>query len=250
MDTIIYAHRGASKEAPENTMPAFELAFKQGAQGIETDVQLTKDQIPVLIHDEKVNRTSNYKGYVKDFTYQELSQLDFGSWHSSKYKGATIITLDSFLEWIQHKPLWINIELKTNVFEYKGIEDIVLERIKKYNVYDRTVCSSFNPNTIMRLHDQDPNLETALLTKQKIRNLEYVLQKMGSHSFHTKYRNLSERLVNNCKTHQIPLRIYTVNKPSHLIRCFHLGVTGIFTDLPALALEYKKIVKETNKHHS
>ncbi|MEQ6388002.1 glycerophosphodiester phosphodiesterase [Bacillaceae bacterium S4-13-58] len=246
MKTIIFAHRGASKEAPENTMPAFELGYEQGAQGIETDVQLTKDRVPVLIHDEKINRTSNYKGYVKDFTYQELSQLDFGSWHSSKYKGASIITLDSFLEWAQHKSLLINIELKTNVLEYEGIEEIVLDRINHYDMFNRTVCSSFNPNTIKRLHHLDPRLEIALLTKQKLKNLDSTLHKIGSRAFHTKYRNLSESLVKACKSHKIPLRIYTVNNPAHMIRCFHLGVTGIFTDLPALALEYKKIVEETN----
>lgn len=82
MTTKIIAHRGASKLAPENTMYAFELAYNLGAEGIETDVQLTKDNIPVLIHDETVRRTTNSNGYVKDFTFEELSTLDAGSWFS------------------------------------------------------------------------------------------------------------------------------------------------------------------------
>ncbi len=112
MAPIIYAHRGASKAAPENTMPAFELAAKQGADGIETDVQLTKDQIPVLIHDENVRRTTDGIGFVQDYTYKELQELDAGSWFSSTYSNTTIPTLDQLLAWNKKKKLKLNIELK------------------------------------------------------------------------------------------------------------------------------------------
>lgn len=110
--TKIIAHRGSSALAPENTMAAFELAYEQGAEGIETDVHLTKDNIPVLIHDENVKRTTNSTGYIKDYTFDQLKQFDAGSWFSVKYAGSTIISLEEFLNWFQDKALCLNIELK------------------------------------------------------------------------------------------------------------------------------------------
>src|SRR5690625_7581403 len=115
MSNAIFAHRGASKYAPENTMAAFKFAYELGAEGIETDVQLTKDNIPVLIHDERVKRTTNGTGYIKDLTWNQVKQLDAGSWFSKKFTGAGIISLDEFLQWIQFKPLYLNIELKNKI---------------------------------------------------------------------------------------------------------------------------------------
>src|SRR5690625_1608942 len=144
MSNAIFAHRGASKYAPENTMAAFKFAYELGAEGIETDVQLTKDNIPVLIHDERVKRTTNGTGYIKDLTWSQVKQLDAGSWFSKKFTGTGIISLDEFLQWIQFKPLYLNIELKNNRIAYKHIESIVFERIAHYKLIEITILINFN----------------------------------------------------------------------------------------------------------
>lgn len=95
--TQIIAHRGASKFAPENTLAAFKLAEKMGADGIELDIHLTKDQIPVIIHDEDIKRTTNGRGFVQKYTYKELQQFDAGSWFSERFSDERILSLEEFL---------------------------------------------------------------------------------------------------------------------------------------------------------
>ncbi len=129
MATNIFAHRGASGYAPENTMAAFQLAYWQGADGIETDVHLTKDNIPVLMHDERVNRTTDGSGFIQGYTLHQLKQLDTGSWFSPKFTGSRVVTLDEFLVWIRDKALYLNIELKNNKIDYKNLETIVYDKI-------------------------------------------------------------------------------------------------------------------------
>lgn len=222
-------------------MPAFELAYQIGADGIETDVQLTKDGIPVLIHDEMLNRTTNGTGFVHDYTLKELKKLDAGSWFSQKYANSRLVTLSEFLEWIKDKPLQLNIELKNNVIDYKHLEKIVYDYLVNYNLVDRTVISSFNPTSIKRFKKIAPEIRTAFLTSQRIRNLMHYMRDIGATSLHAKYRLISSRLINHCHKHHYAVRVYTVNQPGRMMRCFKLGCDAIFTDVPHVALEYKEL---------
>ncbi|MDL4840723.1 glycerophosphodiester phosphodiesterase [Aquibacillus sp. LR5S19] len=237
MNTIVYAHRGASKLAPENTMPAFELAYQLDADGIETDVQLTKDRVPVLIHDENVRRTTNGTGFVQDYTFKELQQLDAGSWFSSQYINTSIISLDEFLRWIKDKNLKLNIELKNNVIEYKDLEDIVYNLLKSYQVLDRTVISSFNSKSIKRFNKIDPNVTTAYLTSQKIVDLIPFAKSKGASGLHIKNRILSKSLLDKAKESNLYVSVWTVNRPTQMMRCYKLGCKAIFTDVPHVAKE-------------
>lgn len=245
--TLIYAHRGASKLAPENTMPAFELARAAGADGIETDVQLTKDQIPVLIHDENLRRTTNGTGFVQDYTYAQLRLLDAGSWFSPKFSDIYIVTLDEFLRWFRDQPMFLNVELKTNVIEYKNIERIVYESLKRYHVLERTVISSFNPDSLIRMKEINPAVETAFLTSTKMRNLPQYAKSLDCDSLHVKHRLLDKKLVKRCHKENLNLRIYTVNRPPMMKKCFQLGVNGIFTDVPHQAIEYRDLHRKGSK---
>ncbi|GGF08684.1 glycerophosphoryl diester phosphodiesterase [Halobacillus andaensis] len=238
--TLIYAHRGASKLAPENTMPAYQLASESGADGIEIDVQLTKDRIPVLIHDENVRRTTNGTGFVQEYTLDYIKKLDAGSWFSTKFSDCSIVTLEEFLCWFKFKPMVLNVELKTNVIEYKEIENIVYEALAKHRMLNRTVISSFNLNSITRMHEINPNVQTAFLTSTKRQNLAKFAKENGSTSLHVKYRLLDKKLLKNCRRNDMSLRVYTINRPSYMEKCFNLGCDGIFTDVPHEAVEYRK----------
>ena len=110
--TEIFAHRGASGYAPENTLEAFRLAMEQGADGIELDVHLTKDGEVVVIHDETLDRTSNGQGKVRDYTLEELKKFSFHN-HIEKYKGVQIPTLKEVLDLVKNSSMKVNIELKT-----------------------------------------------------------------------------------------------------------------------------------------
>ncbi len=235
MRTHIFAHRGANRLAPENTMPAFELAYQLKAEGIETDVQLTKDNIPVLFHDEHVKRTTNGTGYIKNFTFDELRQLDAGSWFSQKYAGTTIISLDAFLQWIKPKSLYLNIELKNNKIDYINMETIVYHRLHHFQLLDRTTFSTFNPASIKRIRALDRDIEDAFLTYRRNRNLVQDARKLGANALHVKYRLLNRSLVGVCHRENMPIRVYTINRPSRMLRCYTFDCDGIFTDLPDLA---------------
>lgn len=239
--TQIFAHRGASKLAPENTMPAFLLALSAHADGIETDVQLTRDHVPVLIHDEELKRTTNGTGMVQDFTYEELMSLDAGSWFSSKYSDATIVTLDEFLRWLSTTTMQVNVELKTNVIEYTGIESIVYESLKRFGVVDRTIISSFNSESIRRMKQVAPDIRTAYLTSKKQKNLAAIAKKMGAEGLHIRHSLLNQQLVEACRKQGIALRVYTVNRPALMKKCYKFGVDAIFTDVPHMAKEYRSL---------
>ncbi len=243
MSTIIFAHRGASKQAPENTLPAFDLGYKQGADGIETDVQLTKDGIPVLIHDETVNRTTDGMGYVKDLTYQELLKFDAGSWKSPVYADSKIPTLDNLLEWNRNKQLKLNIELKNNIVSYPHIEKIVTEKLKEFDMIDKTVISSFNHNSIAKLNELDEKVDYALLTSKRSKDLIPFCEKINAKGIHIRYRLLSNRLITNAKEKNLYVAVYTVNNPVTISKVFRLGCHALFTDVPKLALQLKDNMK-------
>ncbi|WP_099158438.1 glycerophosphodiester phosphodiesterase [Virgibacillus ndiopensis] len=247
MTTKIIAHRGASKLAPENTMPAFNLAYQQGAEAIETDVQLTKDNVPVLIHDEHVKRTTNGIGYIKDLTFAQLKQLDAGAWFSQKYTGTAIISLEKFLEWIKPKPLYLNIELKNNKIDYKNIETIVYDMVRHYQLLNRTTLSTFNPKSVKRISELHSEIKIAFLTSRRNKNLVPYARELGANAIHVKYRLLNRFLVDQCHQANMAIRAYTLNKPSRMLKSYALNCDGIFTDVPDLALQYRTVFKEQNK---
>ncbi|WP_010093148.1 glycerophosphodiester phosphodiesterase [Ornithinibacillus scapharcae] len=241
MTTKIIGHRGASKLAPENTMYAFELAYQLGAEGIETDVQLTKDNVPVLIHDETLKRTTNGTGYVKEFTYEELKQLDAGSWFASEFSDARIISLEEFLVWIKPKDLYLNIELKNNKIDYQDLESIVYESLKSHRLIDRTTISTFSSKSIKRLSKYKNDLEIAYLTSKKKPNLVEYAKDLGANALHIKYRLLNSELMQQAIAQKMPVRIYTVNKYKQMMNCYQLNCNGIFTDVPYKAITFRKV---------
>lgn len=244
MQTIIYAHRGASKQAPENTLPSFELAYEQGADGIETDVQLTKDHVPVLIHDENVRRTTNGTRFVQDYTFKQLRQLDAGAWFSDNYSHTPILSLEEFLHWIGDKNLLINLELKTNVIPYKNIEHIVYDLLVKYNKIDQTVVSSFNPNSIKAMHAIDRKITTAFLSSQKKIDLFHYAKELGATGLHLKNRLITQGLIEKAAKQDLYIASYTVNRQGQMARCYKLGCYAIFTDLPYLAVETRELIDQ------
>ncbi|QSS98557.1 glycerophosphodiester phosphodiesterase [Pontibacillus sp. ALD_SL1] len=247
METFIFAHRGASRLAPENTMAAFTLAQKMGADGIETDVQLTKDQVPILIHDETLHRTTDGIGYVKDYTFEQLKKLDAGKWFSEKYSEERLLSLEEFLKWISNTSLSLNIELKNNIIDYKDIEKEVLELIKHYGVVERTIISSFNPKSIKRFKRLSKEIECACLTSRRPKDLKSLIEETKANALHINYNALNRGLIKEAKRLHLPVRTYTINRPSRLMRSYKLEVDGIFTDVPHSAIEYRELYLHKHK---
>ena len=153
---LLLAHRGYSDKYPENTLIAFQKAIEDGFDGIETDVHKTKDGQLVLCHDERINRTSNGKGYIKDYTYAELLQFDFG--YKTKYKNQKIPLLQELLELCKNKKIVINIEIQTNKIQYENIELETYQMIKQMGMLDQVVFSSFYLDSLFQLRKIDQSL--------------------------------------------------------------------------------------------
>ena len=161
----VFAHRGYSGKYPENTMLAFREAEKVGADGIELDVQLTKDGQIVIIHDETLNRTTNGKGYVKDYTLAELKALDASVIKGTEFSPQRIPTLEEYCDWVKGTGLVTNVELKSSIVYYPELEEKTAEMIKAFGLEDRMIFSSFNHLSIVRMKQLLPQCPVGALVE-------------------------------------------------------------------------------------
>ena len=161
-----FAHRGFSGMYPENTMLAFEKAVQtEGCDGIEMDVHLTKDGEVVIIHDEKLDRTCvNGTGFVRDYTYEELKKFDVSFKFAGQCDSQHVPALREYFELVKDTHIITNIELKTGIFEYPGIEKKVYDLIEEFGLKEKIIISSFNHFSIRRIKELCPDMECGLLT--------------------------------------------------------------------------------------
>lgn len=206
---IKLAHRGYSEKYPENTMIAFIKAIDGNFDGIETDVHLTKDKHLVLIHDEKINRTSNGKGYVKDLTYKELCQYNF-NYRFKKYI-EKIPLLEELLDYCRDKNVILNLEIKTDKIHYPNIEKMTYNLVKSKGMLNRVVFSSFYLESLLKLREIDKNIYLGYLFEDDyIKNKELVF-KYKFNAAHPKYVFLNEKEINDYLSRGIDVNTWTVN---------------------------------------
>ena len=234
----IYAHRGSSGTHPENTLSAFKHAANLPIQGVEFDVHLTKDCKLVVIHDEKINRTSNGKGFIKDLTLEELRTYDFGSWFSQEFKGEKIPLLSEVLQVFSDTNHHINIELKTDVIAYEGIVEKTLQLLESMGLQSRVVISSFNHDTIREVKQLAPHIETATLSMKEFADpFEYV-HTIPADALHLSLRTARRPSTEKVIRQGVPVRVFTVNHIKHIAPLKNIGVHAIFTDFPEKMLTY------------
>jgi glycerophosphoryl diester phosphodiesterase len=227
-----FAHRGFSGKYPENTMLAFEKAIEVGCEGIEFDVHFSKDGKLVIVHDETIDRTSNQNGFVKDLTYEELCQADFSYKFQKEYGFQRIPTLEEYLELVKDKDIITNIELKTCIFEYPGIEQVVYDLIRKYDLRDKMIISSFNHYSVMRMKEIDPDIKCGLLTESWLIKAGEYVKNCGVECFHPIGTMLNPETVKEVRDNGIEINTWTVNKPEEVDYMINLGVDGIIGNNP------------------
>ena len=227
-----FAHRGFSAEYPENTMIAFEKAIEAGCEGIELDVHFTKDGELVIIHDENIKRTGNADGLVKDMTYEELSKVDFSYLFTDKTGFCRIPTLREYLELVKDKDIITNIELKTGVFEYTGIEKAVYDMITEYGLKDRVIISSFNHNSVMRMKEIDPELYCGFLSETWILETGKYVKAHNIEAYHPLFRMLTDTEYKDLRDHGVEINTWTVNEREDILHMIDLEVEGIISNHP------------------
>lgn len=234
---LIFAHRGACKVAPENTLPAFEAAIRVGADGVELDVQYSSDGSLVVIHNSALDKTSNGKGRVTAHTLAELQKLDAGSWFGPEFANTRIPTLDEVLDLLRGK-LLINIELKAFSATSKQLGIDVVQVVRQHGMADQVVISSFNPFALRAARQAGPEIAGGLLLSPDLPGWT----RWGLVRKHSRAQGLHPELVMVDAAYMarandlgLPVRVWTVNEEADLRRMRDLGVAAIITDLPDVA---------------
>ncbi|WP_462394780.1 glycerophosphodiester phosphodiesterase [Lentilactobacillus parabuchneri] len=212
--TLIFGHRGYPHMFPENSLKGFAYAIDHGIDGLEFDVHLTKDNVPVIMHDEKIDRTTDGTGEIQSYTLKQLRQFHLSD-------GETIPMLAELLALADKKPVHMNLEFKTNEIHYDHIEQIVLDMVKQYEWVYPVIYSSFNLDSLKIAYQLDPTQQYCYLSEHDIKNPRELMVK--------------EHLVGLHLSHYVPMRnvkerIWTVDDPQAQKHLFSLNVAGIFTN--------------------
>jgi len=229
---LIIAHRGASGYIPENTMKAFEKALEMKSDGIELDVHMSKDGHLIVCHDERVDRTTNGSGFIKDLSLLELKELDAGSWFNEDFTGEKIPTLDEVFELIEHKDIIINIELKSGPIIYDGIEKKVIDLLKKFNLQENAIISSFNHYSLVESKKIDKSIKTAVLYMEGLVDPWKYAQYIEADGVHPLFYNIVPQVVEGCLKNNMFVIPFTVNEEDHLKKLLQSGITGVITNYP------------------
>jgi glycerophosphoryl diester phosphodiesterase len=234
----VIAHRGANRHAPENTLAAFRAAFELGADAIELDVMLSRDRVPAVIHDARVERTTNGKGRVRELSWAELQELDAGSWFGAAFRGTRIPSLEAVLEEVRGRG-WINIELKNYDARGDGLESVVTALVKRMALERQVLLSSFNPLSLRQAARLAPELPRALLTMPALP----IFLRKGWLAFVARpdAYNLEQNQADAQAVRAVHKRgaracVWTVNDPEVARRLRDAGVDGIISDEPDVIL--------------
>ena len=232
---LIWAHRGASAYAPENTITAFEKAIHMKADGIELDVHLSRDGELMVCHDEKIDRCSSGTGEVCAMSVSQLKQYDY-SFKFRRFRGETIPTLREVLELVAPSGLLLNIELKTNVNPYPGIEEKCLALVDEYGMSDRVMYSSFNSDSLGRMHALSPGTKLGLLYKKHTKGTLLRAKQAGATALHPEFHLCyQDKYVENMHSKGYALNVWTPNASSDFWKLAELDVDGVITNQPDIA---------------
>lgn len=212
----VIAHRGASFFEPENTIRAIEKAIKMGADFVEVDVRMSKDNKPVIMHDPDVNRTTNGKGFVKDYTLQELKKLDAGN-------GETIPTLDEVISCVNDR-VGLVIEIKE-----PGTEGKILEKINE-NDLENTILSSFYHNSIKNAVKMNPSIDAGIIFTCQPVDIMQMASNASSNIIFPSYRYMNEDMVKQAQNDGISVYPWTIDDPEIFEKFVEMGVNGIVTN--------------------
>ncbi|AOM82602.1 glycerophosphodiester phosphodiesterase [Salisediminibacterium beveridgei] len=236
----IIAHRGNKRYAPENTMAAFYSAMHYDIEGIEFDLHLTKDYVPVIIHDPTIDRTTDGRGPVSSFTMNELKQFDAGRSFDESFIGEKIPSFREFLIWAQDYSFTLHLELKQQKSNSDYFLKEVVKELEAFDMIKRTVISSFQHNYLPKVKALNPMLETALLTKTPIFKAVKYAEKVSADGIHIRYNLQNSRFFRRWSKKGAAVRAYHVQKPAQLILCEKLGVEAVITNDPRRMSEFLK----------
>ena len=231
---FIYGHRGAPSYAPENTLYSFQKAFDMDVDGIELDVQITKDNILVVHHDAHLEKLTGEQNLISTLNYDELLSIDargdgFGSLEIQR-----IPKLEDVLD-ILPKNTAINVEIKSQKLLSEGMEQLVIDAILKYDLLNEAIVSSFNPLRLRKVKSLNSNITTAQLwDKDEYFSSYRWVYVSRPDLFHGNIDQFNKKIISRLKGMKLQIYAYTVNSSEQLAKVKHLNLDGIFTDDPTI----------------
>lgn len=236
---INFAHRGSVTEAPENTVASIRKALAHEIQAIEIDVQLTKDDQLIIIHDHHMRRfNKRVKGNVRDYTLKEIKEMNIGAYFSKEFKHEKLATLDEMLEVIP-KEILLNVEIKNDPIIYDRISELLLATLQKHDRTDHIIISSFDHETLQYFQEEAPEIPLGLLFEHRIiRPWEYAKYTgLDVYSIHPYDIHVDEAFIQSC--HQAGYKVYpyTVNDIETYEQFKAWGVDGVFSNNPKIFSE-------------
>lgn len=234
---INFAHRGFKGKYPENTMLAFKKAVEAGADGIEFDVHLSKDNEIVIIHDEILDRTTDGVGLVCEKTLKELQDLN-----ASKIYPACDIqkipTLREYFEFAKDKEIITNIELKNSIIEYKNLEEKVYALITEYDLENKIIISSFNHNSLVRFKKLAPEIKCGVLESSRLYKPWDYVKNLGMEYFHPMNFTINKEIAKKFSENNIGLNIWFGKADYDYEEYLSCKPTGLITDYPDKVKEF------------
>jgi len=239
MKTAIFAHRGATANYPENTLEAFSSAVEMGTDGIELDVQLTKDGEIVVAHDERLERVCDGTGYLNDLTLKELKSLDFSKTLPGKV--CRIPTLSEVFLLVKPSALSINIELKNTERLYLELPQKLLALVKEYGMEERVIYSSFNHYSLMHIKKLNPVAKIGLLYEFGMIDPWVYANYVKADAIHPHYYVIAAlpETVKRCHENGLMVNVWTVDDPDAIKLMLKCGVDTIITDKPDIAAAFR-----------
>ena len=243
---LIFGHRGASAYAPENTLAAFRLALEQGADGVELDVTLSADGVPVVIHDDTLDRTTTGKGPVSRMTLADLKTLEAGypAKFGGQFAGQRIPTLSEVFEACGKRPI-INIELKRDRSPGRQLARRVVDLIHAHGRQGRVIISSFQLSSLGRVKALDPELPVALLYMLPVlgpRLAKCLARRLPHEAHHPAARALTAADIVWCHQQGLRVNAWTLDDEPGLRRLALDGVDGLITNRPDLAVRVRAAI--------
>jgi glycerophosphoryl diester phosphodiesterase len=242
---IVFGHRGASKYAPENTIAAFDLSLASGAPAIELDTMLTRDGVPVVIHDRTVDRTTDGRGRVDDLTFEQIQRLDAGSRFSADFLNERIPSLEQVFQRYQGK-LLINVELKNYHAPLDALPRIVVDLVRKMKNQDALIFSSFNFLNLLRIKRLLPEARVALLVENSCGGrmlASRAFSFISPHFIHPHTSYITPDYLAQEHAHGRRVNVWTVNDMAAAARFRDWGIDGLIGDDPG---ELSAILQESH----
>lgn len=245
---LIIGHRGASAVAPENTIAAFKEAIAVGADGVEFDVRLTRDRVPVVIHDGTLRRTGGLQRRVADLTWAELEQVDVGSWFDRKFAHATVPSLDQLLTLFESNNLVLNLEMKSDsASEHAPLADACCRLINEHSLKERVILSCFDLPVLKVVKNIDSEIKTAALFEPSLSNLSVLSNErivnqaiaVGATALALHHRLARKDLIDKAKLLGWIVAVWTVDDPGWIERGRSSGVDALITNNPAAMLAHR-----------